>query len=128
VASNVVASPRDVAIGFLTLASGGRAREAWERYAAPDFVHHNAFVGGDPASLIAAMEDNAREHPAKTLEILRTIAEGPFVAVHSRVRLAPGEPAVATIHLFRIEAGRIVELWDVGQPAPADPPNEHGLI
>ena len=38
------------------------------------------------------------------------------------------EPAVATIHLFRIEAGRIVELWDVGQPAPADSPNEHGLF
>jgi predicted SnoaL-like aldol condensation-catalyzing enzyme len=85
-------------------------------------------VVGDPASLIATMEDNAREHPAKQLEILRTFAEGPLVAVHSRVRLAPGESAVATVHLFRIEADRIVELWDVGQPAPADSPNEHGLF
>jgi predicted SnoaL-like aldol condensation-catalyzing enzyme len=126
VSTDVSASVSEIAIGFLTLASAGHARDAWRRYAAPALVHHNPFVAGDPESLIAAMEDNARQHPGKEMEIQRTIAEGPLVAVHSRVRLSPDEPAVATVHILRIEADRIVELWDVAQPAPADSPNQHG--
>jgi predicted SnoaL-like aldol condensation-catalyzing enzyme len=118
----------DVAVRFLTIASAGRAREAWKRHGAPDFVHHNPSVAGDTESLIRAMDDNSVANPGKVLEIQRTIAEGPLVAIHSRVRLAPDQPGAATVHIFRIEGGRIQELWDVGQPVPADSPNEHGMF
>jgi hypothetical protein len=32
------------------------------------------------------------------------------------------------VHLVRFEAGRIVELWDVGAPVPDTSPNRHGMF
>lgn len=120
--------PTDIAVGFLTLASTGHAKEAFDQYAAPDFAHHNPFLAGDAETLISAMDENAKANPHRVFEILRTIAEGSFVAVHSRVRQDSANRGAAVIHIFRIEGGRIRELWDVDQPVPADSPNEHGMF
>ena len=119
---------REIAIDFLTRASRGEAREVMRRYAAPDFTHHNPHFANDADRLAAAMDDNARSNPDKSLDILRTIAEGPLVAVHSRVQLKPQDAPLAATHLFRIEAGRIRELWDIVQPVPADSPNRAGMF
>jgi predicted SnoaL-like aldol condensation-catalyzing enzyme len=121
-------SNRDIAVHFLTLAASGRAGEAWSLYGAPDFVHHNPYFKGDGPSLIAAMDENARDNPDKVLEVKRTIAEGPLVAVHTWVRHHPGERGFSIIHVFRIEGGSIREMWDVGQEIPAESPNQHGMV
>jgi predicted SnoaL-like aldol condensation-catalyzing enzyme len=126
--SDKVDANRSVAVEFLAAAAKGRAHEAMDRYASPDFVHHNPYFAGDGRSLASAMDDNARDNPGKSIEALRTIAEGPLVAVHSRVRHGPGEPPVAVVHIFRFENGRIRELWDLSQEVPADSPNEAGLF
>ena len=121
-------SNADIAVAFLRLASSGSAREAWQRYGATDLIHHNPHLRGDAETLIAAMDENAHENPDKVFEVRRTITEGPMVAVHSRVQLRPDAPSSVTVHIFRIEDGRIRELWDVGQEIPADSPNEHGVF
>ena len=77
---------------------------------------------------MVAMEENARQNPSKTLEVKRTIAEGEFVVIHSHVRQKLGDLGAAVVHIFRFEAGRIVELWDLGQPVPEDSPNENGMF
>jgi predicted SnoaL-like aldol condensation-catalyzing enzyme len=117
-----------IAVDFLEMASSGRAREAGERYAAPDFVHHNPYFARDAGTLTAAMDENAERYPDKRFEVLRTIAEGPLVAVHSRVRLEKDGPDMATVHILQIEDGRIHELWDVVQEVPADSPNQAGMF
>lgn len=71
------------------------------------------------------MEKNAAEHPNKTLEVQRVLSDGDLVAVHSRVRPAPADAGLATVHLFRFEGDRIAELWDLGQPVP---PNKNGMF
>jgi predicted SnoaL-like aldol condensation-catalyzing enzyme len=119
---------RGIAIDFLKQASAGHAREAMRRYAAPTFVHHNPWFASDADSLAAAMDDNARANPDKELEILRTIADGRLVAVHSRVRHTPDQAPAAVVHIFRIVEGQIHELWDVVQEAPADSPNRAGIF
>ena len=45
-------------------------------------------------------------------------------AVHSHARLKPEDLGGAVIHIFRFENGRIVELWDLGQPVPEESPNQ----
>jgi predicted SnoaL-like aldol condensation-catalyzing enzyme len=119
---------REIAIDFLTRAARGEARDAMRRYAAPDFVHHNPWFAPDAESLAVAMDANAREHPQKELHVQRTIAEGPLVVVHASVQHEPGQQPAAVVHIFRFEAGRIRELWDIGQEAPPDSPNTAGMF
>ena len=99
-----------------------------QRYAAPDFVHHNPWCAPDAESLATAMDANARENPQKELHVQRTIAEGPLVALHASVRHNPGEQPAAVVHIFRFEAGRISESSDIGQEAPAKSPNTAGSV
>ena len=77
---------------------------------------------------MAAMEENTRQNPNKSLEVKRAIAEDEFVVVHSHVRQKTGDLGAAVVHIFRFEAGRIVELWDLGQPVPEKSPNQHGMF
>ena len=66
--------------------------------------------------------------PDKRFEILRTIVEGPLVALHGRVRHKSNDDPASVIHIFRIEDGRIHELRDVGQDPVEDSPNRAGLF
>jgi predicted SnoaL-like aldol condensation-catalyzing enzyme len=119
---------QDAAIAFLELSASGQAHEAFEKFIGSDFRHHNPYFAGSVAALLMAMEENARQNPNKVLEIKRTIAEGEFVVVHSHVRQKPGDLGAAVVHIFRFEAGRIVELWDVGQLIPKESPNPYGMF
>ena len=121
-------SNREIAIDFLTRAARGEARDAMQRYAAPDFVHHNPWFASDAESLATAMDANARENPQKELHVERSIAEGQMIALHARVLHSPGERPAAVVHIFRFEDGRISELWDIGQEAPAESPNTAGMF
>jgi predicted SnoaL-like aldol condensation-catalyzing enzyme len=119
---------RRIAVDFLQKASRGHAQQAWEQYGSRTFVHHNPWFPSDGPSLVAAMDDNARQFPQKELEILRTVAEGDLVVVHSRVRHEPGGSDAALAHIFRFEGGRMRELWDIGMELPPDSPNELGMF
>ena len=116
------------AVAFLELASGGDVQTAFDHYVGKGFRHHNPYFAGDASSLAAGMKKNATENPSKVLEVQRAIEDGDLVAVHSRVRLKPEGPDVGLAHIFRFDAGRIVELWDIGQPAPEKSVNENGMF
>jgi predicted SnoaL-like aldol condensation-catalyzing enzyme len=110
------------------MASSGDVREAYSKFVGPEFKHHNPYFEGSAETLMAGMEQNARENPDKTLEVKRAIAEGDLVAVHSHVRLKPEDRGGAVVHLFRFEDGRIAELWDLGQEVPEQSPNQDGMF
>ena len=119
---------REVAVDFLVRSASGGARTAFHQHVSDAFVHHNPYFASDGATLADAMDANAREHPAKALEVQRTVAEGPFVVVHSKVRHRPDDRPVATMHIFRFEDGKVAELWDVAQEEPPDTPNRSGMF
>jgi predicted SnoaL-like aldol condensation-catalyzing enzyme len=121
-------SHKVAAMDFLRLAASGSVPEAYHKHVAAGFRHHNPYFRGDAESLAAGMEENASEFPGKKLEILRAVEEGELVAVHSRVRMKPGDPGTAVVHIFRFKANLIAELWDIGQPVPENSPNEHGMF
>ena len=119
---------KDIAVAFLEMASSGDVHEAYSQFVGAGFKHHNPFFDGSAASLAVGMEENARQNPDKLIEVKRAIAEGDFVAVHSHVRLTPNASGAAVVHIFRFENGRIVELWDVGQPVPNESANQYGMF
>ena len=121
-------SHKAAAIDFLKLASSGQVKEAYRMYIGANFCHHNPYFQGDAATLMAAMEENAAANPNKAIDIHHALEEGDLVAIHACVKLKPGDLGIATIHLFRFEGDRMVELWDVGQPVPEKSPNENGMF
>jgi predicted SnoaL-like aldol condensation-catalyzing enzyme len=121
-------SNKDMAISFLKLAASGKIHEAYSKFVGVGFRHHNPFFEGSAETLMTGMEENARQNPDKILEVKRAIAEGAFVAVHSHVRQKPDDLGAAVVHIFRFENGRIVELWDLGQPVPEESPNQYGMF
>lgn len=121
-------SNKDTAILFLKLVASGEVRQAYSKFIGTEFRHHNPFFEGSAEALMAGMEENARQNPNKVLEVKRAIAEGAFVAVHSHVRQKPDDLGAAVVHIFRFENGRIAELWDLGQPVPAESSNQYGMF
>jgi predicted SnoaL-like aldol condensation-catalyzing enzyme len=119
---------KGVATSFLNLASSGRVDEAYSKFVGNGFRHHNAFFEGSMESLRAGMKENAIQNPAKVFEVKRVIAEGDFVVTHSHVQQKPGDLGAAVVHIFRFENGKIVELWDLGQPIPENSPNQYGMF
>ena len=119
---------KEAAVSFLQLASSGKVKEAYQQYIDASFRHHNPYFPGNAEALSAAMQENADQFPQKTIDIQRVLADGDLVAVHAHVRLKPGDPGVATIHIFRFAGDRIVELWDVGQAVPDQSLNNNGMF
>ena len=116
---------KDVAVAFLRSVTSGQIRDAYKTYVSDDFRHHNSYFRGDAESLMRGMEENEAQFPGKELEVKHALEDGEFVAVHSRLQLEPGK-VVAVVHLMRFSDGLIVEMWDVGQPLPAESQNENG--
>jgi predicted SnoaL-like aldol condensation-catalyzing enzyme len=119
---------KEAATEFLRLASKGDVTRAYDTYVSEDFRHHNPYFRGDAGSLAKAMKDNAVQNPEKQLTVERVIEEGDLVMVHSRVRHNASSPEAAVVHIFRFDGDRIAELWDVGQEAPSDSPNQYGMF
>jgi predicted SnoaL-like aldol condensation-catalyzing enzyme len=109
------------------LASSGKVREAYNKYVHPHFRHHNAYFKGDRESLLAGMEENAKQFPNKTYETLRVLEDGDLVAIHGKVTLAP-ESQWSVIHIFRFEDDLIVEEWEASQQVLKESPNESGVF
>jgi predicted SnoaL-like aldol condensation-catalyzing enzyme len=122
-------SPKEMAVSFLKMAGSGNVREAYEKFIAPDFTHHNQFFKGDRESLMLAMEEASRKNPNRSVDIKHVYEAGDTVITHSLVTPQdPAEPSIAVVHIFRFKNGRVVELWDLGQPMMKDSPNQNGMF
>jgi predicted SnoaL-like aldol condensation-catalyzing enzyme len=119
---------KQAAISFLRLASSGRLDEAYDNYIGANLRHHNPYFRGDAESLKAGMAEAHEKFPNTTLDVQHVFEADDLVAVHSRVRHSPDTPEIAVVHIFRFEGDRIVEMWDIGQEAPKDSPNENGMF
>lgn len=119
---------KEAAVQFLQLVVAGRINQAYERYVDMGGTHHNPFFRAGFLELRQAMiEDHAR-FPAKQLLVKHVLGDGDMVAVHSRLVVTAGEAGMVVVHLFRFHDNRIVEMWDCGQPVPADSPNKDGAF
>jgi len=117
---------KEIAISFLKLAGNGRAQEAFYKFVAPDFIHHNQYFHGNRDALEKAMEYAHHTSPNKSIEIKHSYIDGDTVITHSLVIKQDIE--IAVVHIFRFKGEKIIELWDLGQLISKDSPNENGLF
>ena len=106
-----------------------KPKEAFERYAAPDFVEHSADIaGGTREAAIAFLEGLIKRFSAPKWKVVRSAAEDDLVFLHVHVTPAPGERGVAIAEIFRVENGKLVEHWDVIQAIPEKPVNANSMF
>jgi predicted SnoaL-like aldol condensation-catalyzing enzyme len=121
-------SKKEIATQFLRLVAAGNIREAYAKYIAPDFRHHNAYFKGDRESLKVAMEEAQQKNPHKVLDIKMALEDGDRVVIFSHVKQNPEDRGGAVVHIFRFAGNHIVEMWDLGQQIPENMPNENGMF
>jgi predicted SnoaL-like aldol condensation-catalyzing enzyme len=121
-------SNKSNALDFLQMIVAGDIDAAYAKHVAAGFVHHNMYFPAGADALREAMKNAHIAQPGKIFEVKQAIAEGDRVAVHSRFALQPEGRDYAVMHIFRFRDGKIVEMWDFGQQAPADSPNADGFF
>ena len=119
---------KDIAVQFLTLAASGKVDEAYETYVDMNGKHHNVYFPTGFPALKEAMKEAHEQSPNKSFTPKTVLCEGDLVAVHSSVIRESDAPEISVVHMFRIESGKIVEMWDTGIEVPADSPNTDGAF
>jgi len=120
---------KERSVSFLKMAGSGDVQNAYDKFVALSFVHHNQYFKGDRQSLLNAMKEASVKSPNKSIDVKHMYEDGNTVVTHSLVtRQNPEEPGIVVVHIFRFESDQIVELWDVGQVISKDSPNENGML
>mgnify|MGYP001559091538 CR=1 FL=1 len=112
----------------MKLVVAGKIDEAYRKYVDIHGKHHNPFFPAGFPALQKAMIENHVQFPSKQLTVKNVLSDGGLVAVHSHIVLRPGEDGIIVVHLFRFKNEKIVEMWDCGQPVPANSPNKDGAF
>jgi predicted SnoaL-like aldol condensation-catalyzing enzyme len=109
---------KENAIAFYQMAYDGQPRQAVELYVGDNYIQHNPFVGDGKEAFVAYFERMAKEYPVKSIEFVRSIAEGDLVALHTH-QTWPDDDEYVTMDFFRFdENGKILEHWDAVQEIP----------
>jgi len=102
--------------------------DAVDALIAPGYIQHNPSAATGAEGLKAMLRRARQKYPEVRHDVKRILADGDLVAVHVHVRFQPDSAGFATVDIFRLSEGRIVEHWDVMQPVPAEAQNENGMF
>lgn len=117
---------KEITLSFLKMAGSGEVRSAYDKFIAVNFIHHNQYFKGDRGTLLKGMEEAHLKSPNKSIDIKKIYEDGNTVITHSLVQKE--NMSIAVVHIVRIEKGKIVELWDLGQAIDTNSPNENGMF
>ncbi len=111
------------AIAFYRTAYLGDPAKAVEQYVGDEYIQHNPLVADGKQAFIEYFEEMARAYPGKSIEFVRSVAEGDLVALHTH-QTWPGGEEYVTMDFFRFDDnGKIVEHWDAIQEIPSETKN-----
>ena len=115
------------AVSFYKMAYEGNPRKAVELFVGAEYIQHNPLVGDGKEPFIEYFEQMATEYPDKSIEFIRSVAEGDLVALHTP-QIWPGNEEYVTMDFFRFDdTGKIEEHWDSMQEIPLSSANNNTM-
>ncbi len=118
---------KKAAIAFYRTAYEGNPRLAVEQYVGDEYIQHNPLVENGKEAFIAYFEKMQNEYPEKSIEFVRTAAEGDLVAVHTH-QIWHADDEYVAMDFFRFDDnGKIVEHWDSIQQIPEESKNPNPM-
>ena len=114
---------KENAIAFYKISYEGNPKKAVEEYIGKEYIQHNPDVANGTQGFIDYFERMEKEYPDKSIEFVRSVAEGNLVALHTH-QIWPGDEEYVTMDFFRFdENGKIAEHWDAMQEIPEENAN-----
>ncbi|MDH4468336.1 MAG: ester cyclase [Bacteriovoracaceae bacterium] len=101
---------------------------AMKNFVGSKYIQHNPHVSDGPKPFISYFSEFYKKNPHATTKIMRLIAEGELVVVHSHSKANSTDLGYAAIDIFRLENGKIVEHWDTVQPVPEKSANTNTMF
>jgi len=109
--------------------------KALRLYVGDYYRQHNPAVPDGKEAFAAYVKNRSAKNPGRKVFLKRVIAEGDLVVLHSHNIFTPGDEGyagaphgVASINIFRLENGKVVEHWDVREPVPAESVHENTMF
>jgi predicted SnoaL-like aldol condensation-catalyzing enzyme len=99
---------------------------AIDRYWGEPYVQHNPLYPDGREQLRAVIKSLIEAGIATNAEVKRVVAEGDLVWLHAKSFFFGKE--LATVEIFRVENGKIVEHWDVIQEVPKESANTNTMF
>ncbi len=104
-----------------------RVADAFALLVGEDYRQHNPTIADGPAAAIEALTPKFDGSPDARFDVQRILVDGNLAMVHVKAS-RPGAPDAAVADIYRFDAGRIVEHWDVLQPVPPNPVHDHPMF
>jgi len=115
------------AIAFYKMAYEGNPKKAIALYVGDTYIQHNPAVANGTQGFIDYFERMQTEFPNKSINFVRSIAQGDLVSLHTH-QIWPDDDQYVTMDFFRFdENGKIVEHWDAIQQIPKTAANENTM-
>ena len=103
-------------------------RKAALTYFGENYIQHNPLVADGAEPFYTFFEGFFTQFPDARSTVHRVMADGDMVILHLNLQPTPDQPGSAVVDIFRVEAGKIVEHWDVVQDVPAQTANGHTMF
>ena len=105
---------------------GDKEVNAIDKYIGETYIQHNPSVADGKEALKQAVTLWFKGAPKEKIDIQHLSADGNLVYIH--IKSKRGKATVSIIDIFRLESGKIVEHWDVGQEVPEKSANPHPMF
>lgn len=87
------------AIAFYKMAYEGNPTKAVELYVGETYIQHNPMVADGPQAFIDYFDRMQKEFPVKSIDFVRSVAEGDLVALHTH-QIWPDNDEYITMDFF----------------------------
>jgi predicted SnoaL-like aldol condensation-catalyzing enzyme len=123
---------KNIVLEYFKFVAAGKFKDGL-RFFAPDCKTHNPYIAGSIDTLTDAMITASKDMSAPDAEfsVKHVLVDGDIVAAHTQLlfnKSKPSEGGLRQVHVFRFEADKIVEYWDITQMIMKDMPNASGAF